>query len=130
MIGAFGVEGAVVKFVPPTREQRRDLKERLRQAKNPPPPKLRRVNSSALHSVGYQRQTRRMDVTFNGRPDKRYSYRMKPKRAQELLGADSKGRHYAKQVKGKYPSAAKPRVSDRARVFASPVQKSAFGVAL
>lgn len=121
---------AVVKFVPPTREQRRDLKERVRQAKNPPEPKLRRVNSSALHSVGYQRQTRRMDVTFNGRPDKRYSYRMKPKHAEQLLSADSKGHHYAKKVKGQYPDGRKVHVTDRVRVFADPVQKSAFGVEL
>lgn len=114
---------AVVKFVPPTKAQRRDLKERLSQAKNPPPPKLRRVNSSALHSVGYQRQTRRMDVTFNGRPDKRYSYRMKPKHAEQLLSADSKGHHYAKKVKGQYPDGRKVHVADRVRVFADPVSK-------
>ncbi|SRR6266568_5851512 len=125
---AFGVE--IEKFVPPTAKQRKDLKLRAGQALHPPEPKLRSVESSALSSVGYQRQTRRLDVTFNGRPDRRYSYRMKPKQAEQLLGADSKGRHYARSVKGKYPDGRRVRLSDRARLFADPVQKAAFGVLL
>lgn len=126
----FGVEISKLRESPETR-QKFPLKERVRQAKQPPPVRMKRVASStALHSQGYQPQTRRMEVTFNGRPDRRYTYRMKPKAAKAFLDAPSKGHHYATKVKGNYRHSGRTRPSDRARLFAQPVSKSrvVFGV--
>lgn len=136
--GLFGeISKADQENLEPTKQAgKRMLHRRLKAATSPPPPVRQPVKSTAINSLGYQKQTRRMDVEFHSRPGQPYSYRMKPKDAQAFTDAGSKGRHYATKVKGKYPGGQKVRVSDRARLFADPppntVSKSAgyaaFGI--
>lgn len=109
---------------PPKTASERNLKIRAGQALHPPEVKRQRVSSTAVHSLGYQKQTRRLAVEMHSRPGQAYTYRVPPKKAAEVLNAPSKGRAYSKQIRGQYPREPKVRVRDRARLFADPVQKS------
>jgi hypothetical protein len=96
------------------------LRERVRQAVHPPPVRVDDVKSSAVQSMGYQPQTRRLSIVMRSRPDRPYDYRMDPGVAREALEAPSKGRHYATAVRGKEKRAKRYTVADRARLFMDP----------
>lgn len=99
----------------------RGLRARYEQAKNPPPVRREQTpDSTAMSSLGYQRQTRKMDVEMRSRPGDPYSYRVKPSTARAVLGAPSKGRAYTSQIRNKAPRHERYRASDRARLFLSP----------
>lgn len=122
---AFGVEVAKFQESPHERAKKVKLAERTKTAAHPPPIKRKKVESSAINSLGYRRQTRQMDVEFHSRPGRPYTYRMSPSQAADFQAAPSKGKHYTGQVKGKIPGGQKVRVRDRARLFADPnVSKS------
>jgi hypothetical protein len=105
------------------------LKERTRQAVHPPPVKLKPVTSSAIDSMGYQRQTRRLSVQMHSNLGRPYQYRVDPKEASAALNAPSLGHHYATQVRGKAQRATRYTLADRARLFAKPdVSKGLFKV--
>lgn len=129
---AFGVNhGEVAKFHESPKKHERELVRRVKTAASPPAPVRKPVESAAIRSMGYQRQTRRMDVEFHSRPGRPYSYRMPPKDAKQFTDAPSKGKHYTGAVKGKYPHKKRTTPVDRVRLFANPdVSKSlsAFGV--
>lgn len=101
------------------------LRERVDAAKNPPPPKMTPVRSSAVSSMGYQRQTRRLGVAFKSDPDKEYSYRASPRTARAAAKAPSKGKFVAGHLRGKAKDGRPLRLIDRARLFANPPKRDA-----
>jgi hypothetical protein len=103
-------------------EHTESLKRRTRQAIHPPNVKLVPVQSSAIKAMGYQPQSRRLAYAMHSRPEQAYNYKATPKQAAEAQEAQSLGRHYATQVRGKYPRKEKVTVVDRARLFANPAQ--------
>lgn len=115
---AFGVELGYVSKA--DHREKHELRERLHAAAHPAPVKRTNVDSTALRSLGYQRQTRRLAVEMNSRPGEPYTYRVPPKRAKAVIDAPSKGHAYATQIRGKYEREPKVRVSDRVRLFANP----------
>lgn len=99
------------------------LRERVDAAVQPPAVKLKPVDSSAIKSMGYQRQTRRLAVEMHSRPSKPYQYRLRPLDAKKAEEAPSLGSHYSREIRGKAPHANHVRLSDRARLFADPPKK-------
>lgn len=110
----------------------KSLRERARQAKNPPPVRRRAVDSSAIRSVGYQRQTRRLAVEMRSRPGQPYTYRVKPGEAAAMEASDSKGRYYSQHIRGQRKRVERVGPIGRGRLLAKPdtVEKmiSPFGV--
>lgn len=104
------------------------LRERASQAAHPPAVKLHPVDSSAIESMGYQPQTRRLAVRFKHGKD--YTYRAAPATAAKVLESKSKGQAYNALVRDKLPHKTKVNPADRARLFVGPVGKSAAAVAL
>lgn len=98
-----------------------ELKRRVQAAKNPPRVALRPVSSSAISSMGYQKQTRHLAYEMRSRPGQPYEYRVKPGKAKAALDADSKGRFYATEVRGKAKRTEnRYTVGDRVRLFVDP----------
>lgn len=97
------------------------LRERTRQAIHPPPVKRRQVDSAAMRSVGYQPQTRKLDIQMRSRTEP-YSYRVHQQTADAILQAPSKGKAYHEHIRNKAPHHTRYRLSDRARLFAKPDQ--------
>jgi KTSC domain len=58
------------------------------------------VNSSNIKSVAYDAQTRQMQVRFTTGATYQYE-NVEPHMHNELMMADSKGRHFAAKIKGK-----------------------------
>jgi hypothetical protein len=100
----------------------RSLGGRLSQAVDPPPVKLRRVESSMASKVGYQPQTRRL--VYRMRNGSEYSYRAKPAVGEAAVQADSPGRYYNEHVKGHARPTASVGPVGRARLFLDPVEKA------
>ena len=60
------------------------------------------VNSSSIASIGYSPRSRTLDVEF--RTGAIYRYEQVPSQlAREFLAAESKGRYFARRVRGKFP---------------------------
>lgn len=104
--------------------EQRDLRRRWRAAAHPPDPQRHDVDSKAIASMGYQRQSRRMAVRMHSR-DQPYTYRMRPGDADAFDRAPSKGRHYVEHVRGKAKRKTKVTPADRARLFADPPEQVA-----
>lgn len=61
------------------------------------------VNSSAISDVEYSEATWTMEITFKS--GAKYCYHDIPREVyKELIKAESIGRHYAKQIKGRFPA--------------------------
>lgn len=95
------------------------LAERAQQAVHPPLVPRHQVTSTAIRSMGYQPQTRRLAYQMRSR-DEPYTYRVKPGQARAALSAESKGRYYATQVRGKTKRPEHYTPADRARLFVNP----------
>jgi hypothetical protein len=106
---------------------RRGLGERISQAIHPPPVKLVPVKSAAVNEMGYQGQTRRLTYRMHS-GDRKYTYKVPPATGDAAVGADSKGRYYATQVRGKAKRSDRVGVTDRVRLFLDPVSKRVLSV--
>jgi hypothetical protein len=121
-----GSRTAVSKSGPKLRErakevvERTQIKERTKQAIHPPAVKLHPVKSTAVASMGYQPQTKRLAYEMHSRPGRPYDYRVPAGKAAEAETAPSIGHHYATQVRGKEPRAMRYTPADRVRLFANP----------
>lgn len=61
---------------------------------------LRKVESSAIHSAGYDEDTHTLTLVFNSNDTKEYLYPDVPKEiAEGLFKADSVGRYYHQHIK-------------------------------
>lgn len=59
------------------------------------------VNSTNLRSIGYHRGLRVLEIEFHS--GSIYRYRNVPTKAYgALIGADSKGRHFMQEIRGRY----------------------------
>lgn len=63
----------------------------------------RSVSSSAISSVGYEPETRMLEVEFSSGAVYDY-YGVPPKVYESLMAAPSKGRFVSQQIRGRYPS--------------------------
>lgn len=120
----FSVHG-MGERTPVEKRDKRDpkLRDRVEAAVHPPAVKLKPVDSSAIKSMGYQRQTRRLAIEMHSRPSKPYQYRLRPLDAKKAEEAPSLGSHYSHEIRGKAPHANRVRLRDRARLFADPPKK-------
>lgn len=96
------------------------LKDRAHQAVHPPAVKLHPVKSSAVRSMGYQPQTKRLSYEMHSNPGHRYEYRARGSEAVDALMAPSIGHHYATKVRGKVKRAEGYTPADRFRLFVDP----------
>ena len=99
------------------------LRRRTEAAVHPPPVARHETpDSSAVASLGYQRQSRRLAYEMRSRPGQPYNYRADRAQAAAAQSAPSTGRHYATQVRGQLKRKEKVNLADRARLFADPPQ--------
>lgn len=98
-----------------------DIRTRFRQAAHPPPVKRSPVESAAMRSLGYQPQTRKLDIEMRSRPQP-YSYRVAQETADAVLKAPSKGKAYHEHIRNKAPHHTRYTVGDRVRLFRRPEQ--------
>jgi hypothetical protein len=77
--------------------------------------------------MGYQGQTRRLTYRMHS-GDRKYTYKVPPATGDAAVGADSKGRYYATQVRGKAKRSDRVGVTDRVRLFLDPVSKRVLSV--
>lgn len=88
------------------------IKQKLRERYNPaehavqsPAPApfaMRPVESSNVKSIGYQTDSRNMRVQFKSGGLYQFSG-MSPRRYKSFESAPSKGKHFAKKIRGQYP---------------------------
>jgi hypothetical protein len=107
-----------------SKADRPKIRVRAEQAIHPPAVKLHPVKSTAIASMGYQPQTRRLAVEMRTRPGEPYEYKMGRGQAMDALNAPSKGYHYATAIRGKVKRAKGYSPADRARLFVDPVSKA------
>lgn len=96
------------------------LRDRAEQAMHPPAVKLHRVHSTAIASMGYQPQTKRLSYEMRSRPGQPYQYKTRASRGVDALTAPSLGHHYATRVRGKTKRAEHYTPADRVRLFIDP----------
>lgn len=62
-----------------------------------------KVSSSAISSVSYDKETRTLSVAFTSNPAKFYDfYNVPPRVVREFVKADSCGRYYHRNIRGKF----------------------------
>jgi KTSC domain len=61
------------------------------------------VSSSSVTSVGYDSETRTLEIEFNSGSVYEYN-EVPPEIYQGLMEAPSKGRYFANEIRGQYPS--------------------------
>ena len=61
------------------------------------------VESSSIHSIGYDETTRTLEIQFQGDSERIYQYEnVPPDVHQELMNADSKGQTFWRLVRDSY----------------------------
>lgn len=69
---------------------------------------MKPVQSSNVHAIGYDESTRDMAIRFhkNGEPTNTYTHHdVPPEEHAALMSAESHGKHYAANIRGKFKHA-------------------------
>lgn len=107
-------------LIPVARKAKPKLKVRAGQALRPPPVNRDRVQSAAIRTMGYQKQTHRLAVEMQSRPGRPYVYRVSPGEGHGAMHSQSKGKYYNEHIRNQATHARHFTPADRVRLFAHP----------